>query len=220
MKLIGIPARVMNTGGIKEYINQNYLDELQKYRLFPLLLTTKNINQINLLTLCNGFLIPGGDDIDPSYFNEVNAGKSLDINLEVDELDKIIINWAVKEKKPLLGICRGIQAINVFMGGSIYQDIGKSHQHIISNHKVKTYPNRLLNFKKLIDVNSYHHQAINVLSNGFKVIAKHVDGTIEAIIHDSLPILGIQWHPELLPESKETRIIFDAFLKLINLKNS
>lgn len=216
LKIIGIPIRQFKVGGkVKEFINQVYLKVLNQYDFEPLLLTTENIKSKELFKLCDGFIIPGGDDIDPAYFNEENNGLSKEINPEVDTADKIIVEYAKENKIPLLGICRGIQVINVFLGGSIYQDIGNDHKHIISDHKVITYPNHLLRFRKTIAVNSYHHQAINKLAPEISVIARHVDGTIEAIIHNQLPMFGVQWHPELLPDSEETEIIFSTFRNLI-----
>ncbi|MDD4000556.1 MAG: type 1 glutamine amidotransferase [Bacilli bacterium] len=219
MKIIGIPTRDVTIEGTKGVVQKSYLNQLEKYQLQPLILSLKNISS-NELDLCSGFLIPGGGDIDPSYFNEGNKGLSKDINPQIDEIDRYIVEYATKAKKPLLGICRGIQAINIFLGGSIYQDIGNNHRHIIQGHKVKTKANRLLHFKENIEVNSFHHQAIKELPQDFLIVASHYDGTIEAIIHRTLPIIGIQWHPELLPETEETRIIFDTFINLLNLKNS
>lgn len=98
-----------------------------------------------------------------------------------------------------------MQAINVFMGGTLHQDIGCSHKHIISGHKLETFPNHLLAFDQAIAVNSFHHQAVKELAPGLIAVARHLDGTIEAFVHRSLPIIGIQWHPELLPDSRETK---------------
>ncbi|MGI6768637.1 MAG: type 1 glutamine amidotransferase [Bacilli bacterium] len=221
LKIIGIPIRQFNAGGkIKEFVNQVYLNALKKYNFEPLLLTTENIKTKELFKFCDGFIIPGGDDLNPVYFDEEDTGLSKEINPEVDLIDQITVDYAKTHKIPLLGICRGIQAINVFLGGSLYQDIGKDHKHIISDHKVVTYPNRFLKFKETIAVNSYHHQAIKKLAPELSVIAKHIDGTIEAVIHNKLPIFGVQWHPELIPDSEETKIIFRAFQILVARKNS
>ena len=89
------------------------------------MLTLENENIESLLEKCDGFLITGGDDIDPVNFGEVNTGESKDVMKELDDLDKIVVEYALKSKKPLLGICRGHQSINVFCWWSLYQDIGK-----------------------------------------------------------------------------------------------
>lgn len=216
MKIIGIPTRIVTVNGRrKEYINQTYLKIVQKYQLTPLLLATTTYDNPTVLKHCSGFLLPGGVDIDPAYFNEENTGLSKNIEPEIDEMDRRIVEYAKANQIPLLGICRGMQAINIFLGGTIYQDIGCEHKHIISDHKVETYPNRLLNFKRCIAVNSYHHQALKDLAPGLAVIARHNDGTVEGIIHRELPIFGVQWHPEMLPDSPETDIIFRCFRNLM-----
>jgi putative glutamine amidotransferase len=214
MKLIGISARIMTVeNSRKEFVNRTYLETFQKYGVNTILLTTGNSDLEAILDLCDGLVLTGGDDIDPKYFHEENQGLSKGVEPLVDELDQRIISYAVKNKKPLLGICRGMQAINVFSGGSIYQDIGTNHQRV--THEVTTYPNRFLNWEKTITVNSYHHQAVRRISEGYQVIAKHQDGTIEAIIHQDLPIIGVQWHPELISDSESSRLLFSAFFNLI-----
>lgn len=178
--LIGISPR-MNDNLI--YTKNTYIEFLTKYNhtyvTLPITINTR------LYDLCDGFLIPGGDDIDPYYYNEPNLN-SRKINYTLDEIDEAIVTYAYETKKPLLGICRGIQAINVFLGGSLYQNI-KDHNDII--HPI-VYDN-----KKYL-VNSYHHQSIKDLAKDFKILSKS-HGTIEAIKHNFLPILGIQWHPEI-----------------------
>jgi len=220
MKLIGVTPRILYEDSVeKQFVNTRYVKQLVDRGLNVIMITTNNPYPEEILNLCDGFLITGGNDIDPSYFGEVNEGLSKKVMPELDTVDKIIVEHAVKYKKPLLGICRGHQAINVFLGGSLYQDIGTSHENVKENHLVFTRKNRLLNFNEKIFVNSYHHQAVKDVAQGLQVIATHEDGTIEAFIHESLPIIGIQWHPEIIPNTEESKMIFDCFLKLLNEKN-
>ena len=216
MKLIGITPRFINSDGVeKQFVNTRYVKQLTDRGLDVIMIMTDNPNPIKILELCDGFLITGGSDIDPLYYNEENTGLSKKVYPRLDDLDKIIVEHAAKTKKPLLGICRGHQAINVFLGGSLYQHID-NHEDLNSNHLVQTRKNKFLNFKDIINVNSYHHQAVKDLAPGLELIASFSDGTVEAFIHESLPIVGIQWHPEILGDSEESKLIFDLFKKQID----
>lgn len=218
-KLIGCSPRLLTEDGVlKEFINQSYIDSLLEHNCNVIMLTLNNPGLEEVLDLCDGFLITGGSDIDPKYFGEDNLGLSKNVKPDLDTIDKIIVEYATKTKKPLLGICRGHQAINVFLGGTLHQDIGNAHKSIANNHKVKSIKNDVLAFDEDLVVNSYHHQAVRDVAPNMKTIAYHEDGTIEAIVHDTLPIIGIQWHPEKLLGSKESKVIFDKFFEFLNSK--
>jgi len=218
MKIIGIATRtIVFEGKTRDYVCRSYLDILKAFGLIPLPLS---LHSTSLFNLCSAFLIPGGGDIDPVRFQEKDEGFSKNVNPETDALDEAIVQYARENGLPLLGICRGMQAINVFIGGSIHQDIGSNHRHIISGHHLTAVPNRLLPFPGSLSVNSFHHQAVKALAPGLIPVARHMDGTVEAVVHEELPIIGIQWHPELLPDSPETQIIFTCFKKLLDKKNS
>lgn len=215
-KLIGVTSRLLTVEGTeREIVNRNYIDALLKYDCNAIMLTVDNPYLEEVLELCDGFLVTGGADIDPKYFNEINEGLSEEVSEELDILDKKVIEYAVKNKKPVLGICRGHQAINVFMGGSLHQDIGKSHSGIIKGHEITSVKNDILPFDEKFLANSYHHQAVNKVANGFTAICYH-DDIVEAIVSNDLPIIGIQWHPERLVDSKESKMIFDKFFEYIN----
>ncbi|MDD4388862.1 MAG: type 1 glutamine amidotransferase [Bacilli bacterium] len=215
MKIVGISPRLMTHENVeREFVNSRYVKQLISRELNAIMINIDNPQPEKLLRLCDCFLITGGYDIDPKYFGEENNGKSINCNLSMDKIDRQIVEHAKITKKPLLGICRGHQAINVFFGGTLYQDIGDTHRNIKEGHIVYTETNRLLPFNTKIAVNSYHHQAINRIAPDFDVIARAEDGTIEAIIHRHLPIIGIQWHPEVIPNAKESEIIFNLFAQL------
>jgi putative glutamine amidotransferase len=217
MKIVGISPRLTTTENReREFVNTLYVKQLTSRGLNAIIISTNNPNADKVLDLCDCFLLTGGHDIDPKYYNEENNGKSLNVNHALDKLDRQIAEHAARTKKPLLGICRGHQAINIFLGGSLFQDIGDTHSDIKSGHAVYAEPNRLLPFAQKIMVNSYHHQAIDRVAPEFDVIARAEDGTIEAIIHQSLPIIGIQWHPEIIPDAVESKLIFDVFARLVH----
>lgn len=216
-KLIGVSPRILTEKGVeKEFVNKRYLIPLQKRQFNTIMLTTDNPDLEAILNLCDGFLITGGADIHPKHFNEENKGESRDVIESLDEVDQNIILHAVKHNKPVLGICRGHQAINIFLGGSLYQDIGTSHNQEPHTHEINSIKNDFLNFEEKIVVNTYHHQSLKKLAPDLEVIATHNDGTIEAIVHQKLPIFGVQWHPEINADSPESILIFDKFASLFN----
>ena len=104
-------------------------------------------------------------------------------------------------KKPVLGICRGLQVLNVFFGGTLIQDLPGHSQAAGRDrlHRVRTAPSPLQDlFGETLVVNSAHHQAADRLGQGLRAVQWAIDGTVEAVIHQSLPVWGVQWHPERL----------------------
>lgn len=217
-KLIGVTSRIKNEkkGGRSQFINERYLTPLIKMGFNTIILTMGNPNIDDVLSLCDGFVIAGGIDINPHYYGENNTGLSKGCDEAIDKLDKAVVDYAVKNEIPVLGICRGHQSINVFLGGTLIQDIGDSHQNI--KHSVKSFKNRYLDLPIEFEVNSYHHQIIGKLANNLKEIAATDDDINEAFIHNSLPILSFQWHPEKDPDDKINNYIFERFKEIINTK--
>ncbi len=155
---------------------------------------TSIIEKDFILKTCDGLFVPGGCDIDPKNYNEEIAGSIEPIDF-IDDLDIFYIKEFYKANKPILGICRGIQIINVCFGGTLYQDI-KEHQNVF--HDVSVDKDSFvydLYKKETISVNSYHHQVIKQIGNGLRPVAYSRDGYIEAIQGEN--IYAVQWHPEL-----------------------
>jgi len=214
-KLIGVTSRV--TGDIdnrQQFINERYLTPLIKMGFNTIILTLDNPNLDDVLALCDGFIVAGGSDINPSYYQQTNVGESKGCDDHLDKLDQAVILHAVKHKKPLMGICRGHQSINVFLGGTLIQDIGSSHQN--TKHKVKSVKNRYFDFPEVFETNSYHHQVLDRVADDFEVIATSEDGVIEAMIHKTLPIISFQWHPEKDIDDVNNQLIFKTFKNLVN----
>jgi len=180
----------------------------------------------------DGILFTGGEDVDPSFYGEAKQHENVHDYRPRDEFEFALLDRALAFRTPILGICRGVQMINVGFGGSLYQDmkedvqpqfehrqteLGKSRQE--PTHSVLvTDENSILGgiVQGACRVNSLHHQAVKRLGRGLKVTARSEDGFVEAVESaDEYPFLmAVQWHPEeMVNSSPEQREIFVRFLE-------
>lgn len=159
---------------------------------------------IGELGTCNGLIFPGGSDITPQLFQQSNQG-SQNIDTELDLLQLKVFDLAYRSSVPILGICKGMQLINVGLGGTLTQHISTADIH--TSHSQDLYhityvaENSFLNqiYTTEFIVNSRHHQSVNRLGQELIPIQWcPLDSCIEALMHTSLPIFGVQWHPERL----------------------
>lgn len=183
----------------KKNATENYVRYIMSAGLEPLV--TLNCGEI---ACCDALLLPGGGDITPAFFGEKNHG-SRSIDTELDILQFQALDLCVREKKPVLGICKGMQVINVGFGGNVIQDMDTAGLHRYKDgdqyHDTVIESASWLHslYGGSLTVNSAHHQSIGRPGAGLKVIQRSVpDGCPEAIVHESLPVLGVQWHPERL----------------------
>jgi putative glutamine amidotransferase len=206
-----------------------YCDAIQNAGGLPIIIPySPSRTQIrHLLQRVDGLLISGGGfDIDPSHYGEqpiANLGK-IKAQRTFTEMESIALG--LQEDLPMLGICGGAQAINVVLGGSLYQDIAtqlpnaREHQQNHSNgHVIELLRGTLLHkiFKrKTMKVNTTHHQAIRDPGKGLVINATASDGLIEGIESTKHSfVLGVQWHPEVLAQrSPEQRKIFSSFISI------
>lgn len=191
-------------------INRNYVNAIISCDGIPYILPLcEDLSSVeDYLEHIDGLLLSGGVDISPEYYNEKNTGSSRDICPLLDKNEKVIIEKAIEKDIPILGICRGMQALNVFCGGSLVQDIKTciAAAEIHSSDSKPVFHNiQISKSSPLSDIigfgthriNSYHHQAVKKLAPDFSIAAASPDGVIEAIFRpESKFVLGIQWHPE------------------------
>lgn len=183
----------------------------------------------HFLELCNGIIFSGGADVDPKYYGE-EAQDNVEITPLRDEFELALAELIKHDTRPVLGICRGEQLLNIAFGGSLYQHI-EGHrqtepgaQNLRAAHIAEGTLLKKLAKSDVIRTNSFHHQAVKEVAPGFVPAAFADDGTIEAIepeaqLGSERFFLAVQWHPELFFSTDETaRNIFDAFIDAARLE--
>lgn len=163
----------------------------------------------------DGLIIPGGDDIDPALYNEKRVFDIRQEEAQRTVFELVLLTEIIKKGKPVLGICYGMQLINVFFKGTLYQDISlradKSLAHDKGTHEINISENPFLEQSRS-SVNSTHHQAIKDLGTRLKPFGYAEDGIIEAFFLDNYGFLmGVQWHPERM-ENEISKKVFEVFV--------
>ena len=188
-------------------------------------------NLDTIFDLCDGLLLTGGHDVDPKIYGSTKSDKCGTINSIRDHMECHLIERAYQEDKAVLGICRGIQIMNAYLGGTLYQDLPSEFKSSINHtmsapydrvvHRVDIIKGSVLDTilnQESIGVNSYHHQAIKTLSPKMESCAISEDGLIEAaIVKDKKFMLALQWHPEYnyLVDDNSKKIV-KAFVNACN----
>lgn len=186
-----------------------YVDALRQAGHIPLVVVrTGDTNRLaKVLSMLDAVILTGGVDVDPALYGAKRSPKCGPSNAERDAFDRSVLDYAVAHRLPILGVCRGVQMINVYFGGTLWQDLPSEfpgvgrHQGKIGErvHEVAFEPTSRL-ARQLgttnVRLNSQHHQAVKDVAPGFRVAARAPDGVIEAIESENLPIVGVQGHPE------------------------
>ncbi len=173
---------------------------------------------------CDGLLLPGGADIEPTVYGQARTEKCGKANSVRDAAEPVILEAFLETGKPIFGICRGIQLLNVYFGGTLHQDIKETQKYKHSDFLARarsTHPVQIESDSKLyailgeseISVNSIHHQAVAQVGEGLRVTAVSADGFTEGLeLSAHRFCIAVQWHPEHMSQkSAQQRLLFDAF---------
>ena len=189
-----------------------YMDGISQAGGIPVMLPlTEDPSDLEqLCAACDGFLLTGGHDVSPSVYGEEKLPVCGVCSEARDRMERLVLEYALRDDKPVLGICRGHQLLNALLGGTLYQDLPSQHPSAVEHHQQPPYdapihtvsilpgtPLRELLERDTLPVNSYHHQAVKALSPQLKPMAVADDGLVEAAY---LPgrrfVWSVQWHPE------------------------
>lgn len=207
-----------------------YMKGLEEAGGIPFILpfSDKEDNIKEICEMIDGLLITGGQDINPILYNEDKNKKCGNVCDVRDRMEILYLDEMMRLNKPVFGICRGIQILNVYMGGNLYQDIESQVKSNINHcqnppydrsvHKVEVMGKlRDIYESDEIEVNSYHHQGIKKLGDGLEVLSIAEDGIIEAVlVKDKKFIMAVQWHPEFMFEKYEKqRKLFEVFVSAL-----
>jgi putative glutamine amidotransferase len=232
--LIGITCMTIQAENSSPRVGMSwsYVNVLLKAGAAPLLIPNIGDNAVlrAVYERLDGLLLPGGGDIDPVLYGEPRHEKCNQPSAERDDTELALARWAMDGGMPVLAICRGIQVLNVAMGGSLFQDIQAqipgaerhdwypNHPRDHLSHTVTVNPGtRLARIADatLLPVNSLHHQSVKDLAPGLMETARSPDGIVEAVEAPEHPFaIGVQWHPEELAGGDvRAQRLFDSFVE-------
>ena len=217
---IAIAGRVAAAGRVSRsaisFAGRVYLDAVLRAGGEPLTLSPRELRHDEALQLLKGFgalVLMGGADVDPHLYGQQRQPHVYGVNPEQDHFEMALVHAAIEMKLPTLAVCRGIQLVNVALGGTLIQHIGDIPgvvQHETGKfpagqdyalHDVDISPRTKLSKAvgaTKVNVASFHHQGIDVVGKGLKVVARSADGLVEGLEHTGRDqwLIGVQWHPE------------------------
>ena len=227
---IGKVTQVGITGQKWHFLADNYIASIERAGGVPVMIPIcRNMETVKeMVSRMDGILISGGHDVNPREYGEDVNGCCGVIMPMRDRQDVELSKYIIEEtNKPILGICRGIQIMNIATGGKLYQDLeieGNFNHHLNDMYPMNSVSHTVwmnegtkmhaVFGKEKIGVNSFHHQAVKELGEGFVISAVSTDGVTEAIeMKGERFVTAIQWHPEMMYDSKEQQEIFKIFVE-------
>ena len=202
-------------------MNQTYVRTLENLGALPVMIPL-NMSEATLYATfqrLDGLFLPGGEDIDPSNYGEDRHPLLGATDRERDRTELLLTRWALQEGMPVLGVCRGVQVINVACGGTLVQDLHSERADLAKHdyfppsferyrisHSISIEADSHLAqaMGQVHEVNSMHHQGIDQVGFGLRVVARAEDGLPEALEAPALPfVVGVQWHPEELSKTDQ-----------------
>ena len=212
------------------YVSRELVEVLSALGCIPFILPdVPNAIGEDYFELYDGLIVHGGPDVDPHLFGEEPRREIGMVNYKRDVFERELIQATVKVRKPILGICKGAQIINVALGGDLYQDIKTQCPNSYIKHSQKApggYPTHSITVAKdsflhavlglNTLVNSRHHQAIREVAPSLKVTATSLAGIVEGIENNDASVVGVQWHPEnMWREHEDMYALFEAFVSKV-----
>lgn len=231
--IIGVTLnRVINANGRSNMtVNEKYVSALAQAGAAPVMIPlglSKNVLD-DILSRLDGILFTGGGDVDPGCYGSQPHPMVGDVDPDRDRVEILLLQAIKATRKPFLGICRGIQLINVALGGTLYEDIADQRPNSIRHpcypdlprdhlaHTVQLEANsRLFQIigQSTVQVNSLHHQGLRRLADGLRATAHAPDDLVEGIELLEYPFgVAVQWHPEELQAHASMRALFRAFVE-------
>jgi len=226
LPLIGITTYHRDERGYIQLPGQ-YADAVRRAKGIPLLIQPGEPHLDQLMSLLDGLILSGGGDIDPLLYTSENHAEVYWVSEERDKAEFALAEAALAAEMPLFGICRGFQVLNVKLGGSLITHIPDALPDAIPHRQEPYGPiqhdiqveadSKLAEMMKAnhIKTASWHHQAIDRLGDGLRVVAQAEDGIIEAVEMPDKPVIAVQWHPELTAaQDHSQQSLFDEFVRL------
>ena len=203
MRVTAVPSY----GEVRDALSHDWYPFLERISCTPILVPNALENPRGYLQKLGieAVLLTGGNDVAPQLYGQSPVSPAGDYSSQRDDTEKALLNFAIDGALPVLGVCRGMQMINTYFGGSLIQDLGERLASPV-NHRAGIHGITMVDERferrlgaRTVEVNSFHRDAVtaDTLAPGLRPFAlSHADGVVEGLYHPNLSLIGIQWHPE------------------------
>ncbi len=225
-RLVGLTASSSSEGRERIQLNASYARAVELAGGIPLIIPAQaSLDTLReMMAAADRLLLTGGGDVNPARYGEAAHPAVAGVSDQRDSAEEAVLNLALDRRLPILAICRGMQVLNVALGGTLVQDITSERPGSLvhgprADHLVQVAPGSRL--REILgtdapEVNSRHHQAIGTLGHGLQAVAWSSDGVVEGIEMPGQWVVGVQWHPEdLIGDSEAARRLFAGFLEAV-----